>query len=57
MMDFEAKDIDHTLMNERLQKFLLSDFWKKCTENGFGINRAIESLVLEENEKYLQLLK
>lgn len=57
MMNFEAKDIDHTLMNERLQKFLLSDFWKKCTENGFGINRAIESLVLEENEKYLQLLK
>lgn len=56
-MDFEVKDIDHASMNERLQKFLLSDFWKKCTNNGFGINRAIESLVKEENERYLRLLE
>lgn len=57
MMDFEAKDIDHISMNERLQTFLHSDFWGKCTKNGFGINRSIENLVLEENERYLRLLE
>lgn len=56
LMDFEGNQIDQILMNDRVKRFLNSDFWKICSENGFGINRAVKSLVLEENEKYLRSL-
>lgn len=55
-MKHEVDKIDHVLMNDRVHKFLNTELWKTCSENGFGINRAVKSLVLEENEKYLRSL-
>lgn len=57
LMAYEVKDVDHHVMTDRLNHFLITDFWKQCCSNGFGINRGIEELVKTENEHYLSLFK